>query len=845
MGVKIKHTDPTLNEFATDDLIVNVQSGSLFFKSNTKLFKLQGNDQSTTDTSDSLKITGNISSIGQYHIEIDSTGGNGGSGPRINMGLINDSDSFMTLGAFASKNNIDTTTRDFHLYGTNTTTGFYFDESAGNFGIGTSSPNAHLDIKGNFEGASNFAIKFTNTMGTGKVGGFRSHGTNGEALTLYQDGARKQSWQDDVVQFFGTSSAEVMRIQNNGNVGINTSNPTEKLQVEGNISASGNINGVTQPTKFNRAGINSSTYTMLCTVIGAGHASAIKMSIAGTSNSVVINVVFDILVNHSKDIMVKSFSGDYIEVTLRITSENNDDFSIEAKHNGTTTTQVEVIVFPLSNEIVTATTTDPGYSGEELEFTATEGYRFGGVDDGVQSGLAVFDSKVGIATTSPQAESGLTIKKTATIASSPVALSAARSASLLITSSGYQMAIDANELVVHNQSLFLSSQQDEYGGNIHLRTGDGDHGTTRMFISSSGNIGMGTNTPSKKLDVVGNAEINGSANITSTLTMGSYIAFPNVNWNDSSNILDASSNPTLNDTHILNSALSFPVTGDGITLDYGAKSSTGDNSFVQFRLRDNISGDSFRVYFDDYQGITYDKVPLEVFGNKVLLCQDNYGAVGIYTTTPFAPLTVRGDVTQSGGSSGGMDQVVIWSTTNAYGAGIGFCDQLSGSVVAGQTYANGQKGHLRFFHSDAANDTGTGCVFKLSHENATSLALDVEGNVVCATLTCTTFDGPSDINLKTNVNNIDTPLETILKLKGITFEWKEKVIEKEPGKRYTNLEGTKHGFIAQEVEKVLPDLINDEKPYKSLNYIEIIPILVEAMKEQQKQIDELKRKINE
>jgi hypothetical protein len=224
---------------------------------------------------------------------------------------------------------------------------------------------------------------------------------------------------------------------------------------------------------------------------------------------------------------------------------------------------------------------------------------------------------------------------------------------------------------------------------------------------------------------------------------------------------------------------------------------------------------------------------------------DSSGNVGIYTNSPIAPLTVRGDIASGGVSTGGTDQIVIHSTTNAYGAGIGFCDHLSGSVVANQTYANGQKGHLRFFHSDVHNDTGTGCVFKLSHENATSLALDVEGNVVCATLTCTTFDGPSDINLKTNVNNIDTPLETILKLKGITFEWKEKVIEKEPGKRYTNLEGTKHGFIAQEVEKVLPDLINDEKPYKSLNYIEIIPILVEAMKEQQKQIDELKRKINE
>ena len=148
MGIKIKYTDPTLNEFSTDDVIINVQSGSLFFKSNTKLFKLQGDDQSTTDITDSLKITGLISSIGpQYVVELD---GNHGSGPRINMGNINElnSEKFMTIGAFAGINQIDTKTRDFHLYGTNTTTGFYFDESAGKFGIGTKTPDQLLEVDG-------------------------------------------------------------------------------------------------------------------------------------------------------------------------------------------------------------------------------------------------------------------------------------------------------------------------------------------------------------------------------------------------------------------------------------------------------------------------------------------------------------------------------------------------------------------------------------------------------------------------------------------------------------------------------------------------------------------------
>ena len=90
-----------------------------------------------------------------------------------------------------------------------------------------------------------------------------------------------------------------------------------------------------------------------------------------------------------------------MEVTLRITSNDNEDFSIEAKHNGSTTTQAEVCIFPLADEIITPTTTDPGYTGAEYEHTATEGWRYGGEDNDVESSNVVVDGKIGIGTTSP------------------------------------------------------------------------------------------------------------------------------------------------------------------------------------------------------------------------------------------------------------------------------------------------------------------------------------------------------------------------------------------------------------------------------------------------------------
>ena len=143
-------------------------------------------------------------------------------------------------------------------------------DASGNVGIGTSSPDAILDIEGNFE--TNYALKFTNTQGTGKVGGFRSHGTNGNDLTIYQDGARKQGWSSSEVKFYGTSNAEVMRIENGGNVGIGITTPAlqsggtglhihgssySEIKLTNTTSGTGALNGVAFVTDGNSFTLNN------------------------------------------------------------------------------------------------------------------------------------------------------------------------------------------------------------------------------------------------------------------------------------------------------------------------------------------------------------------------------------------------------------------------------------------------------------------------------------------------------------------------------------------------------------------------------------------------------------
>ena len=85
------------------------------------------------------------------------------------------------------------------------------------------------------------------------------------------------------------------------------------------------------------------------------------------------------------------------------------------------------------------------------------------------------------------------------------------------------------------------------------------------------------------------------------------------------------------------------------------------------------------------------------------------------------------------------------------------------------------------------------------------------------------FGSPSDKTLKENIKPIDNALDKVEKLQGVTFDWKEQDI--------TNLKED-IGFIAQDVQKVLPELVRENKDGKlSLRHQGIIPVLLEAIKE--------------
>jgi Chaperone of endosialidase len=110
---------------------------------------------------------------------------------------------------------------------------------------------------------------------------------------------------------------------------------------------------------------------------------------------------------------------------------------------------------------------------------------------------------------------------------------------------------------------------------------------------------------------------------------------------------------------------------------------------------------------------------------------------------------------------------------------------------------------------------------------------------VAGAITATSFPVSSDARFKKNINQLEKPLDKILRLNGLTYEFKN-----DEFKNRGFSEGLNIGFLAQEVQNVLPALVKiDNDGYYSINYDGIIPVLVEAIKEQQIQINELKKNI--
>jgi hypothetical protein len=139
-----------------------------------------------------------------------------------------------------------------------------------------------------------------------------------------------------------------------------------------------------------------------------------------------------------------------------------------------------------------------------------------------------------------------------------------------------------------------------------------------------------------------------------------------------------------------------------------------------------------------------------------------------------------------------------------------------------------------------ADDTSTNATRYPVFEDLTSGSVStvnvssskLQFNPSTGTLSATIFTSLSDASQKANVHPIENPIELTKQLQGVRFNW---IDNNQPSL----------GLIAQEVEKVLPELIETgDDGLKRVNYSSMIGLLIETVKEQQNHIEELERKLN-
>jgi len=260
--------------------------------------------------------------------------------------------------------------------------------------------------------------------------------------------------------------------------------------------------------------------------------------------------------------------------------------------------------------------------------------------------------------------------------------------------------------------------------------------------------------------------------------------------------------------------------------DYIATFQRDSNAFVQISSGNNSSNTGIKFMGAGDRGSVYGTGGYDIHiepncangnGNVIIKGKNDstyQTKVGIGTANPTKKLDIRGgDVTIYGGVDGynaDSEEVRLWMGNNNAHIGAMFNYGL-------------------FF--DPGNSAGKALMIRQTtgyvgiNDITPSYHLDVNGTIRA------TGDviADSDIRLKSNINTITNAVDTVKSLRGTSYIKDDK----------PNI-----GLIAQEVEEVMPFMVStasDEMGTKSVNYQNMVALLIEAMKEQQEQIDELKK----
>jgi hypothetical protein len=382
----------------------------------------------------------------------------------------------------------------------------------------------------------------------------------------------------------------------------------------------------------------------------------------------------------------------------------------------------------------------------------------------------------------------------------------------------------------------------------------------RIRIAAGGNIGIGTQTPGQRLTVVGTIEsLSGGFKFPDGTTQTTAANFTGAAGGD---LTGNYPNPAIGDgkvtaAKIAAGAVTTPKLANGAVTDVilADNAVTGAKISASAVTSAKLASDGAGLAKVSGGAVSASGVHITVSGNSTATNQiaqdsvivDNSGtnAGGVANSVLKFGGSGSGEVIGSRRTSGNNQNGLDFFTNSVSRLSI----RNNGNVGIGTNTPNALL-EIRNAASATSLQFLPGTLFGVGQPNAVTLEipnitgtigiwdnLRVNGSVSGVG----NYQNISDARYKTNVQTVPDALETILNLRGVTFDWR---IKDYPAMNFEA--GRQVGFLAQEVEKILPQLVTtDSSGYKSVAYANIVPVLVEAMKTQQKQIDSLEKQIAE
>ena len=425
------------------------------------------------------------------------------------------------------------------------------------------------------------------------------------------------------------------------------------------------------------------------------------------------------------------------------------------------------------------------------------------------------------------------------------------------------------------------------GQNVNVNlSGAGDLAvnTNQLYVdTSTGNVGIGTTTPAYKLDINGDLRVNTSStlgNVISGVWQGTAIADAYISsagtWNAKQNAITLASSTTGTDFTISSSsatwtfnlpsatsttrgllasadwtifndkqtALGFTPVPNTRNINTASPLSGGGALSGDLTLSLATSTASQSGYLSSADWLVFSSKQSQLWGlsGSNLFASSTSWNVGIGTTTPSYKLDVIGDLRVNTSSTLGNVISGVWTGTAIADAYISSASTWNAKVATTTPFT---AGYIPYATSSSAitdsnifqlgSNIGIGTTTPAYILHAYRSTDGIVAGFTDATGTCTinpndtALSCSSDISLKKNISSIPNALNKVLSLRGVNYQWNKQTDNR-----------LRFGFVAQEVEEILPEFVStDSNGIKSINYTAFSSVLVEAIKEQQKQIEAL------